>query len=179
MQQSGPSWTRVCFSRHHTGKLRCRASNGSNELPAELQGLYVNDEGLLVDEKTGQVVNEYGATRFDVAVRALRGDFDPPEGTANTDREQGLLLSSLVQFPHLHTFNAVAKGVNRDAFASRVVGIIARQCQVPPDDVKSKVSDRMGGKYVSVAATCMVRAPEIVHAVLAEIGSVESVVMRY
>ncbi len=32
-------------------------------------GLYVNEEGLLVDEKSGEVINEYGATRFDVAVR--------------------------------------------------------------------------------------------------------------
>ena len=32
-------------------------------------GLYLNEEGLLVDEKTGEVINEYGATRFDVAVR--------------------------------------------------------------------------------------------------------------
>lgn len=26
-----------------------------------------------------QVINEFGATRFDVAVRALRGELDPPE----------------------------------------------------------------------------------------------------
>lgn len=32
----------------------------------------------MIDQKTGQVVNEFGATRFDIAVHALRGDFDPP-----------------------------------------------------------------------------------------------------
>jgi hypothetical protein len=32
-------------------------------------GLKINDEGLLIDETSGQVINEYGATRFDVAVR--------------------------------------------------------------------------------------------------------------
>jgi len=30
-----------------------------------------------VDTKTGKVINEFGATRFDVAVRALRGELDP------------------------------------------------------------------------------------------------------
>jgi hypothetical protein len=32
----------------------------------------------LIDTKTGAIVNAFGATRFDVAVHALRGDFDPP-----------------------------------------------------------------------------------------------------
>jgi hypothetical protein len=31
-------------------------------------GLSINDQGLLIDEKTGKVINEMGATRFDVAV---------------------------------------------------------------------------------------------------------------
>lgn len=31
-----------------------------------------------MDATTGKVINEFGATRFDVAVRALRGELDPP-----------------------------------------------------------------------------------------------------
>lgn len=31
-------------------------------------GLVLNSEGLLIDEKTGEVINEFGATRFDIAV---------------------------------------------------------------------------------------------------------------
>jgi hypothetical protein len=37
----------------------------------------ISEEGDLVDTKTGKVINEFGATRFDVAVRALRGELDP------------------------------------------------------------------------------------------------------
>jgi hypothetical protein len=40
-------------------------------------GLVISQEGDLVDTKTGKVINEFGATRFDVAVRALRGELDP------------------------------------------------------------------------------------------------------
>jgi hypothetical protein len=40
-------------------------------------GLVISEEGDLVDTKTGKVINEFGATRFDVAVRALRGELDP------------------------------------------------------------------------------------------------------
>lgn len=41
-------------------------------------GLSINDQGLLIDEKSGKVINEFGATRFDVAVTAMRGMLDPP-----------------------------------------------------------------------------------------------------
>ncbi len=41
--------------------------------------LQISPDGKdLVDSKTGAAINEFGATRFDVAVHALRGDFDPP-----------------------------------------------------------------------------------------------------
>ena len=39
--------------------------------------LKLGDDGLLIDGKTGRVVNSLGASRFDVAVSALRGDLDP------------------------------------------------------------------------------------------------------
>lgn len=35
-------------------------------------------DGSLVDEKSSTVINELGATRFDLKVAALRGDLDPP-----------------------------------------------------------------------------------------------------
>ena len=41
--------------------------------------LQISHDGKeLIDCKTGRAINEFGATRFDVAVHALRGDFDPP-----------------------------------------------------------------------------------------------------
>lgn len=40
-------------------------------------GLEIRGNGDLVDTKTGKVLNDFGATRFDVAVRALRGQLDP------------------------------------------------------------------------------------------------------
>ncbi len=43
-------------------------------------GLRISKDGQdLIDSKTGAIVNAFGATRFDVAVHALRGDFDPPK----------------------------------------------------------------------------------------------------
>jgi hypothetical protein len=37
-------------------------------------GLRLDEKGDLVDEKTGEALNDFGATRWDVAVRAMRGD---------------------------------------------------------------------------------------------------------
>jgi len=37
-----------------------------------LAGLYIDEAGLLIDEKSGKAVNEFGATRFDVTVRGSR-----------------------------------------------------------------------------------------------------------
>ena len=45
-----------------------------------MTGLRISKDGQdLIDSKTGDMVNAFGATRFDVAVHALRGDFDPPK----------------------------------------------------------------------------------------------------
>ena len=44
-----------------------------------IAGLRISKDGQdLVDSKTGQIINAFGASRFDVAVHALRGEFDPP-----------------------------------------------------------------------------------------------------
>ena len=40
-------------------------------IPDALKGLVLNEDGDLVDTKTGKVLNEFGATCFDVAVRAI------------------------------------------------------------------------------------------------------------
>lgn len=53
------------------------------------------------------------ATRFDVAVRALRGEFDPPPGVDNTERNPGLLLESLMQFPGTYSFQVRLAGGSR------------------------------------------------------------------
>ena len=41
-------------------------------IPDTLKDLVLNDDGDLVDTKTGKVLNEFGATRFDVAVQIGR-----------------------------------------------------------------------------------------------------------
>lgn len=90
--------------RHHSPENAEHLAPG--ELPERLRDLSLNDDGLLVDGR-GQVVNGLGATRFDVAVAALRGDLDPKPWEDNTERAPGVIMQSLVQFPCAYTFQVV------------------------------------------------------------------------
>eukprot|EP00887_Chlorella_sp_A99_P007077 scaffold2.g7077.t1 len=89
---------------------RAAAGAAGEQLPPALRDLQISDCGQhLIDSKTGKVINEFGATRFDVAVRAIRGEFDPPPAAANTERESGLLLGCLTRFPTTYDFQLVVR----------------------------------------------------------------------
>jgi putative lipoic acid-binding regulatory protein len=134
-----------------------------------------------VDEKTGEVINEYGATRFDVAVRALRGDFDPPPGADNTERAAGLLLDSLVQWPARYDFQFVLRsgGAAPAALTEELRAVVAAACQsdVAPEACTAK--ERKGGKYVSVTVPCTVRAPQLIQRVFDALEGDDRVIMKY
>ena len=78
-----------------------------DDIPDALKDLVLNDDGDLVDTKTGQVLNDLGATRFDVAVRAMRGEYDPPG--ASTEKDGGQIFDTLTQFPTSYTFQYSGK----------------------------------------------------------------------
>eukprot|EP01024_Parvocaulis_polyphysoides_P039655 TRINITY_DN3586_c3_g1_i3.p1 TRINITY_DN3586_c3_g1~~TRINITY_DN3586_c3_g1_i3.p1 ORF type:complete len:136 (+),score=9.66 TRINITY_DN3586_c3_g1_i3:98-505(+) len=78
----------------------CKSQEEENYqgLPKELRDLKINKQGDLIDSK-GKIINEFGASRFDVAVRAMRGEFDPQQQQINNEQSSGLLMESLVAFP--------------------------------------------------------------------------------
>eukprot|EP00882_Tetradesmus_deserticola_P017115 GHRQ01018317.1.p1 GENE.GHRQ01018317.1~~GHRQ01018317.1.p1 ORF type:complete len:189 (+),score=42.57 GHRQ01018317.1:304-870(+) len=123
---------------------KLRYNKRQSELPKELQDLEISDEGDLFDKKTGKVINEFGATRFDVAVRALRGELDPAPWVDDTERNPGVLMSKLINFPTAYTFQVVGKPAvdsSKDNFVRDMVETIRRVCQteVQQDDIIVKV----------------------------------------
>ena len=71
-----------CLMTHSTAQCTLLQQLTSLEILMQgcFAGLRISKDGQdLIDSKTGQIVNAFGATRFDVAVHALRGDFDPPK----------------------------------------------------------------------------------------------------
>ncbi|KXZ51273.1 hypothetical protein GPECTOR_13g760 [Gonium pectorale] len=134
-----------------------------------------------------------GATRFDVAVRALRGELDPPEWIENTERSSGVLLSALYQFPRSYIFQVVGRpttaaaeqaaggrsGGGKEAFVGDVTAAIARVTQAEVEDGKVEVKERLGGKYLSVSVDVVVRAPELVGMVYDELAKDPRVIMKF
>eukprot|EP00955_Chlamydomonas_euryale_P033417 347701-Chlamydomonas_euryale.AAC.13 len=79
MRQPVPCRRLLAASCLHDGRQDAAGrAAGDDELPEALKDLQLTDDGILIDEKTGKQINEFGATRWDVAVRAMRGELDPP-----------------------------------------------------------------------------------------------------
>ncbi|PSC68065.1 lipoate regulatory [Micractinium conductrix] len=179
------------------------SDGGSGELPPELQDLCISEDGqYLIDNKTGKVVNEFGATRFDVAVRAMRGEFDPPADLPNTERQQGLLLDSLTQWPAVYQFQLVVKqqpaaaageaapasgeqqqqqqgSSPEQALLKRYRSLIAdtTAADISPQDCTAK--PRMGGRYVSLCIPARVQAAHVMDLVWAALADDPAVIMKY
>lgn len=134
-----------------------------------------------MDEKTGEVINEYGATRFDVAVRALRGDFDPPPGVENTERTPGVLLDSLVQWPTVYEFKFVVRSddMPAEAVVEELRARVEAVCQWAIASDACSARERKGGKYLSICIPVTVRAPDIIQRVLDSFADDERILMKY
>ena len=143
--------------------------------------LELNDDGDLVDEK-GKVINEFGATRFDVAVRAIRGEFDPSPDVDNTEDNTGIILGSLIQFPCDYDFQVVGKmeAGDQPAFARDIVDAISKTLgleePIPPENITLK---KRGTSYLSIKVTARVQAPEKVQEVFDVIEKDDRVVMKF
>jgi len=135
-------------------------------LPDALKGLVLNDKGDLVDEATGKALNDFGATRFDLAVRALRGEYDAPG--VSTDKEEGQIYDSLTQFPSSYTFQSAGKRENLDE--SAIQEIVKRiedicGCDIGPEQIQIKERGA-SGKFISVWISCTVHSSPMVQEVL-------------
>ncbi|CAL5219903.1 g1830 [Coccomyxa viridis] len=157
------------------------------ELPEELQGLRISKDGQdLIDSKTGAIVNAFGATRFDVAVHAIRGDFDPPKSVDNSERSSSLLIGALKQFPMEYMFNLVYRlnqtedqQAARQSISADVRRKLERVCGCTVPEEACTMADRMNGKYVSVKAVASVQHADIIAKAYDELGQDPRVIMKF
>lgn len=86
----------------------------------ELTETIVDGSGKPLEELNAArgTLNANGATRFDLAVRALRGEYDVP----STERDDGEIMDTLTSFPAKHVFQiATARSdAEDDAFVRDV-----------------------------------------------------------
>jgi hypothetical protein len=136
------------------------SSESGDDVPEWAKDLALDENGDLIDTKTGKALNEFGATRFDVAVRAMRGEYDPPG--VSTEKEEGQILDTLTQFPSKYTFQASGRvgDLDEDGIA-HVAGLLMEVCDCPVAETKIEIKPR-GKKFVSLWVTCTVHSGEMV-----------------
>ena len=148
-------------------------------IPDTLKDLVLNDDGDLVDTKTGKVLNEFGATRFDVAVRAMRGEYDPI-GTS-TEHEEGQILDTLTQFPTEYTFQVSGRKelIGQDEALDDLCDIIGHVCgcEISRENQVEIKERGSSGKFLSVWVTCTVFSVFMVNEVLRQVKEDERVMM--
>lgn len=166
-------------ARHARGSLRTvlravpdgdsTASAPDDDTPEWAKDLAIDENGDLIDTKTGKALNEFGATRFDVAVRAMRGEYDPPG--VSTEMEQGQIYDTLTQFPTSYTFQASGKTSQLDEDGvAHVAGLIMEVCGCGVEETKIEIKPRgSGGKFVSLWVTCTVHSATMVSEALAAV----------
>uniref|UniRef100_A0A7R9V4J9 DUF493 domain-containing protein n=1 Tax=Chlamydomonas euryale TaxID=1486919 RepID=A0A7R9V4J9_9CHLO len=185
MRQPVPCRRLLAASCLHDGRQDAAGrAAGDDELPEALKDLQLTDDGILIDEKTGKQINEFGATRWDVAVRAMRGELDPPAWEDNTENNTGVILKSLIQFPADYMFQVVGQpsiqpGCTKEDFIQEMVDVVQSVCQESILDSNVEVVDRMRGKYVSLKVTCRVKTPELVAAVFSRLEGDQRVKMKF
>ncbi len=123
-----------------------------------MQGLRLNEHGQLVDER-GKALNDLGATRFDLAVQALRGVFPSAEGAASNERQDGAFMDALCKYPAEWLFQVVgiaAAGAERDVLAEHCASTVRACCG--EGAVLAVTQAAKGPKYVSVRVRALVRS---------------------
>eukprot|EP00854_Cymbomonas_tetramitiformis_P017117 gene17117-20352_t len=143
--------------------------------------LELNEDGDLVDTSTGKVLNEFGATRFDVAVRAMRGEMGPPPGVESTEKQVGQMAESLIRFPAPYVFQVVGKpGEDKEGFIKDMVQCIERVCKVTLCENDYTVKERgKGGKFVSLGITATVSGAETIAQAFEEVAKDSRVLFKY
>jgi putative lipoic acid-binding regulatory protein len=122
--------------------------------PPGLEGLRLREDGELVDE-AGRALNALGATRFDVAVQAIRGAFPTPQDPAESNERAppGQMLDALVRYPVDWVFQTIAAVTGDDAraaFAAEVAAVVRTHCGADSVAADGVTTATKGAKYVSV-----------------------------
>lgn len=172
------------YNSHATPSHQDSSANGGNS------GDNVQDIEIALDHTqtrataSEQVINDFGATRFDVAVRALRGEFDPPPDVANTERSVGVLLDSLVQWPIEYQFQLVVRNEAQEkdrceALVEEYRRLVERVCATPIKLDTCSWKLRKAGKYLSICIPASVVSQEIISDVFEALKGDHRVLMKY
>jgi len=130
--------------------------------------------------------------RFKYKVHALMGDYDPTEGVADDEDQDGNIMKALLTFPTQHVFDVVGKvsssdddkdgdndndddGTNND-YAEKVKKIVFET--TGDENIECDIIPR-GKKYTKVRCKAMVESTTMINTIYDELGQMESTIMKF
>ncbi|OUS42246.1 hypothetical protein BE221DRAFT_142937 [Ostreococcus tauri] len=154
----------------------------SVDTPAWAKDLTIDPEtGDLIVESTGKPLNEFGATRFDLYVRALRGEYDAADSETQTEENSvGEIFETIQQFPCKYTYQVVC--LKADVEDEGFVRSVVRRVVGGDATVKAEVviKDRgHTGKYAAIWASTWVYSAKEVNECILELKENPKVIMCY
>ncbi len=70
-------------------------------------------------------------------------------------------------------------GCSKEQFVNDMVAVVQRVCEHDMEEGMVEVSERMGGKFISMKMSCMVRAPETISRVFSALEGDVRVRMKF
>jgi hypothetical protein len=107
-------------ARHPICSAESPVPSDDAELPADSMDCSARIVSELVDTSGGDG-KEALPDRFLMAVRAIRGEFSPPEGVADTERQEDSLTEALVTFPATVQLRVVSRPLEEEEVRRRPI----------------------------------------------------------
>ena len=164
---------------------KARLSTLSTKLTAEESDNNENDEHS--DDNTEEIaratvkIDDGGSDltdRFKYKVNALMGVFDPQNGE-DDERQDGNILSAMLNFPVRYTFNIVGKTMGDEAKKEAFVDAVKQAVVTTAgDDIVCKITPR-GKNFVKVQCEAEVLNAGMINTIYDDIEKLDQTVMRF
>ncbi|KAL3919854.1 MAG: hypothetical protein SGILL_003544 [Bacillariaceae sp.] len=119
--------------------------------------------------------------RFNYKVQALMGNFDPPPGTADDERQDGNILSAMLKFPAKYTFTVVGKTkgypATEDSYVKNVKAVILENTG-DEEGIVCKTIPR-GKNFLKVECEAIVLSATMINNIYDELDELKMTVMRF
>lgn len=161
-------------------------SSGSRSGSKEEESPPPSSEPMLEMDNATVRIDDGGSNmtdRFKYKVHALMGDYDPTEGVADDEDQDGNIMKALITFPTQHVFDVVGRvssscddGDSNDGYADRVKKIVFET--TGDENIECDIVPR-GKKFVKVRCKAMVESTTMINNIYDELGEMESTVMKF
>ena len=118
--------------------------------------------------------------RFNYKVQALMGNFDPPPGVADDERQDGNILNAMIKFPAKYTFNVVGKTGGDEKQQERYMQAVQRLVQETTGDEEIGCNIKPRGKnFTKVQCEATVQSATMINMIYDDLDELEMTVMRF